>query len=84
MSNSTHHNPTPHAGKLKLREPPIVRKASAARAPLPEEQRHAMIAEAAYYLSERRGFESGHELEDWLLAESEIAAVIRGGDLPVG
>jgi hypothetical protein len=31
-----------------------------------------MIAEAAYYLAERRGFEPGHELEDWLAAEGMI------------
>ena len=32
-------------------------------------ERHAMIAEAAYYIAEHRGFEPGHELEDWLCAE---------------
>jgi len=36
-------------------------------------QRQAMIAEAAYYCAERRGFAPGHELEDWLRAEAEIA-----------
>lgn len=36
-------------------------------------QRQAMIAEAAYYRAERRGFAPGHELEDWLRAEAEIA-----------
>jgi hypothetical protein len=34
--------------------------------------RHAMTAEAAYYLAERRGFKPGHELEDWVAAEGEI------------
>jgi hypothetical protein len=34
--------------------------------------RHAMIAEAAYYRAERRGFEPGRELEDWLAAEGDI------------
>ena len=34
--------------------------------------RHAMTAEAAYYLAERRGFQPGHELEDWVAAEVEI------------
>ena len=34
--------------------------------------RRAMIAEAAYYLAERRGFQPGHELEDWVTAEGEI------------
>jgi hypothetical protein len=36
------------------------------------DQRHAMIAQAAYYLAERRGFEPSHELEDWVAAECEI------------
>lgn len=35
-------------------------------------RRRAMIAEAAYYFAERRGFAPGHELEDWLRAEAEI------------
>ena len=30
------------------------------------------IAEAAYYRAERRGFQPGVEMEDWLAAESEI------------
>jgi len=36
------------------------------------DQRHAMIAKAAYYLAERRGFEPSHELEDWVAAECQI------------
>jgi hypothetical protein len=31
-----------------------------------------MVALAAYYRSLGRGFEPGHELEDWLAAENEI------------
>jgi hypothetical protein len=31
----------------------------------------ASTSEAAYYLSEKRGFEPGYELEDWLQAESK-------------
>jgi hypothetical protein len=31
------------------------------------------IAEAAYYIAERRGFGVGRELDDWLQAEAEIA-----------
>lgn len=37
-----------------------------------EAKRHALIAEAAYLLSEARGFEPGWELQDWLDAEWEI------------
>jgi hypothetical protein len=36
------------------------------------ENREARIAEAAYWRAERRHFEPGHELEDWLDAEREI------------
>ena len=37
-----------------------------------QDLRRAMIAEAAYYLAARRGFEPGHELEDWVAAEGQI------------
>ena len=30
------------------------------------------IRQLAYLMSERRGFEPGHETEDWLLAEREV------------
>jgi hypothetical protein len=33
-----------------------------------------LIAEAAYYLAEKRGFSAGNELEDWLVAEREVNA----------
>lgn len=39
---------------------------------LADEAHYRMIAEAAYYRAEQRGFEPGHELEDWLVAEQEI------------
>lgn len=35
-------------------------------------ERHRMIAEAAYSLAEQRGFQSGHEMLDWLEAEKLI------------
>ena len=37
-------------------------------------QRSALIAEAAFFRAELRGFEPGHEVEDWLAAESEVDA----------
>ncbi len=45
--------------------------------PVDPEARRLAIAAAAYYCAERRGFEPGHELEDWLEAEARI-------DLPTG
>jgi hypothetical protein len=43
------------------------------------EARNRMIAEAAYYRAEQRGFDPGHELDDWLAAEYEIARVLDAG-----
>ncbi len=51
-----------------------VRKASVAAAPaMPtEEQRYQMIAEAAYYIAERRGFTNGNPEDDWFEAEAQV------------
>jgi hypothetical protein len=40
------------------------------------QRRQAMIAEAAYYFAQQRGFHSGHELEDWVAAEQQIDAAL--------
>jgi hypothetical protein len=40
--------------------------------------RQALIAEAAYFRAEHRGFEPGHELEDWVSAEQEIDRLVAG------
>ncbi|MCC7329950.1 MAG: DUF2934 domain-containing protein [Gammaproteobacteria bacterium] len=42
------------------------------------EDRHRLIAEAAYFRAEQRGFVPGCELEDWLAAELEIDALFAG------
>jgi hypothetical protein len=34
--------------------------------------RDARVAELAYFKAESRGFEPGHELEDWFEAEQEF------------
>lgn len=41
--------------------------------PMNAQARHWMIAEAAYYRAERRGFGPGDSVRDWLEAEAEIA-----------
>lgn len=55
--------------------PRIRRKAAAAGNSITTislEERQRLIAEAAYYIAERRGFAAGCELDDWLQAEAEI------------
>lgn len=39
---------------------------------LERSMRHELIAQAAYFRAKHRGFEPGHELEDWQAAESEV------------
>ena len=36
------------------------------------EDRLSRIAVSAYYKAEARGYEPGHEIQDWLEAEAEI------------
>lgn len=43
--------------------------------PINPPDNRARIAELAYYKAEKRGFEPGHELEDWLEAEREFASL---------
>ena len=45
-----------------------------------QEIRLQMIAEAAYYRAEHRGFAAGEALQDWLEAEKEIDQRLKGGD----
>jgi Protein of unknown function (DUF2934) len=45
--------------------------------PVQPGSREEMIAEVAYYRAEKRGFEPGYELEDWLAAEQEIDALVK-------
>ncbi|MHB1214526.1 MAG: DUF2934 domain-containing protein [Thiobacillus sp.] len=42
------------------------------------EQREAMIRDAAYYRYQRRGHTPGHDLDDWLAAESELEGIAPG------
>lgn len=39
---------------------------------LERDVRHEMIARAAYFRAQQRGFAHGHEMEDWLAAEMEV------------
>lgn len=52
--------------------------ASDRRTAINVDMRHAMIAEAAYYHAEKRGFAAGNELQDWLDAEVEIDMLLPG------
>lgn len=38
--------------------------------------REEMIAVAAYFCAEHRGFDGGYPVEDWLVAEAEIDSML--------
>lgn len=46
--------------------------------PVPDDLRRNWIAEAAYYLAERRGFRGGSPEDDWSAAEAEIDRRLTG------
>ena len=56
-------------------EPPLMRE----QQPGSRTERHAMVARAAYFRAEKRGFAPGHELDDWLAAEAEIDRALAAG-----
>jgi Protein of unknown function (DUF2934) len=43
-----------------------------------DDERARKISEQAYLIAEARGFEPGHELEDWLTAERAVDARLAG------
>jgi hypothetical protein len=49
------------------------RASKALRAPEQVVDHQVQVALAAYFIAEKRGFEPGHELDDWLAAEAQIA-----------
>lgn len=54
--------------KIQPSQPALLDEPDAPSASLEED-----IAVRAYFKAEARGFEPGHDLDDWLAAESEIA-----------
>ena len=59
---------------------PVKPDSAASRSFVEPERRHGMICEAAYFLSESRGFCPGRELDDWLAAESAIDRALTSGE----
>jgi len=41
------------------------------------EHRYHMIATAAYFLAERRGFAGGYQMQDWISAEAQIDSQLK-------
>lgn len=52
--------------------------AGCSAASLADEEILRHVAEAAYYIAERRGFQGGSPEEDWLAAEAQIRQSLSG------
>ena len=61
---------------VRARKPaqPVRRRPGATEAETRVVDHQVKVALAAYFIAQRRGFEPGHELDDWLQAEAQIAA----------
>ncbi len=62
------------AEKIEATEMNLPFETTSTTTTLSAEERFQMIATAAYYRAEKRGFALGHQDEDWKQAEQEIAA----------
>jgi hypothetical protein len=69
-AQSAEERPEARRAKSESSIPPAPSQSAGVALDLPT--RHAKIAEAAYYLAEKRGFAPGNELEDWCEAESRL------------
>ncbi|MDL1861246.1 DUF2934 domain-containing protein [Betaproteobacteria bacterium PRO7] len=83
MKSRTHTSEprTAKTAKRRMRAAPAAAAAAGERAAPSPEQRRSMIAQAAYFRAEQRGFASGAELQDWLAAEAEIDRALGGPTL---
>lgn len=64
--------------KALLGVPSFLRASASPQQVSPEKTREELIAEAAYLRAASRGFEPGHELDDWLAAEQRVDADLAG------
>jgi hypothetical protein len=63
---------SPKAAPRKANKPTPPAMADDARAEVSADELQHLISEAAYYRAKSRGFEPGHELDDWFQAEAEV------------
>ena len=52
-------------------------KAAPAGATATPAERQAMIAKAAYFIAQQRGFGGGNEAADWIQAEQQVDLVLK-------
>jgi len=87
MADSKERRKTPRKATQATPRPDMRAAASSAssssvsaRPQIASEETRRLIAEAAYFRAKQRGFEPGHELEDWVEAESEVMGRVNGAE----
>ncbi len=60
------------APAAKRAKKPTAEPVAAALPALTPEERYRQVAEAAYYIAEKRGFAPGNPSDDWYQAEAEV------------
>lgn len=66
-----------NVGIVQTKSAPATAPKSAASSPAAANAKLQMIAEAAYYIAEKRGFQGGDEVQDWLTAETQIEQMLK-------
>ncbi len=73
----------PAGEKARAKSAPAKKAQAGAKLARPDQAEiDRMIAEAAYYLAEKRNFAPGFEEEDWAAARAEVEARLSGGNGP--
>ena len=69
--------PIPQQATTERTEPADSEQPDPASESVADPARQRMVAEAAYYRAQKRGFAPGAEAEDWLQAEAEVLEKVR-------
>ena len=69
------------AAKKSITKKKITKKELSKAIKISAADRQKMIAEAAYYRAEKRGFQAGDPIEDWLAAENEVDQTLNQSQL---
>jgi len=76
------------AKKADTRKKAVTKKAAARpvkqAATITNEMRYKMVAEAAYHLSEKQGFNPSRDMDNWLKAEKQIEAYLKKEKIQIG
>lgn len=70
--------PAPKAAAAKPSEKPAAPRAKKPATIAPEQRQH-YVEIAAYHIAERRGFQPGNVMDDWIQAEAEIDRLLAEG-----